>query len=46
MLWFMESIWWINANMDQHSGPPVRFAKEMIWLSENQNELVSMLRNR
>ncbi|MEC0300969.1 hypothetical protein [Peribacillus frigoritolerans] len=45
MLWFMESTWWINQSMDQHSGPPERFAKEMIWLSENQKELESMLRD-
>lgn len=45
MLWFMESTWWINSIMDQHSGPPERFAKEMLWLSENQKELESMLGN-
>ncbi|KPB03767.1 phosphotransferase [Bacillus sp. CHD6a] len=45
MLWFMESTWWINSSMDQHSGPPDRFAKEMLWLSENQKELESMLGN-
>jgi homoserine kinase type II len=45
MLWFMESTWWITSNMDQHSGPPKRFAKEMLWLSENQKELKSMLGN-
>ncbi|KAA0940466.1 phosphotransferase [Sporosarcina sp. ANT_H38] len=43
MLWFMESTWWINSSMDHHSGPPERFAKEMIWLSENQKELKCML---
>jgi homoserine kinase type II len=43
MLWFMESTWWINSSMDQHSGPPKRFTKEMIWLSENQKELEFML---
>jgi homoserine kinase type II len=45
MLWFMESTWWINPSMDQHSGPPERFTKEMVWLSENQKELESMLRH-
>ncbi|PFX64861.1 homoserine kinase [Bacillus toyonensis] len=45
MLWFMESTWWINSSMDQQSGPPERFAKEMLWLSENQKELESMLEN-
>lgn len=43
MLWFMESTWWIDSTMDQHSGPPERFAQEMIWLSENQKELESMI---
>ena len=45
MLWFMESTWWINASMDQQSEPPERFAKEMLWLSENQQELESMFWN-
>ncbi|MGQ8856732.1 phosphotransferase [Bacillus sp. SRB_8] len=45
MLWFMESTWWINSSMDQHCGPPERFAKEMLWLSENHKELESMLGN-
>ena len=22
LLWYMESTWWINAEMDQHSVPP------------------------
>lgn len=43
MLWFMESTWWINSSMDQHNGPPKRFAKEMLWLAENFKELDSML---
>ncbi|MEK3886389.1 phosphotransferase [Bacillus sp. FSL K6-3431] len=43
LLWYMESTWWINSNMDQHSGPPARFTKEMIWLAENQNGLDSLL---
>ncbi|MEK5068168.1 phosphotransferase [Sporosarcina sp. FSL K6-1508] len=45
MLWFMESTWWIDSNMDQHSGPPERFAEEMRWIAENQKELESMLGN-
>ncbi|WP_342505061.1 phosphotransferase [Sporosarcina sp. FSL K6-2383] len=45
MLWFMESTWWIDSSMDQHSGPPERFAEEMLWLSENQQELESMFGN-
>ncbi|WP_339289311.1 phosphotransferase [Paenibacillus sp. FSL E2-0201] len=45
LLWYMESTWWINANMDQHSIPPARFAKEMIWLAENQKNMSSLLGN-
>lgn len=39
LLWYMESTWWITSDMDQHSGPPKRFSKEMMWLAENQKEL-------
>lgn len=45
LLWYMESTWWINANMDQHSIPPARFAKEMKWLAENQNNIPVILGN-
>ncbi|HEY4431597.1 MAG TPA: phosphotransferase [Paenibacillus sp.] len=45
LLWYMESPWWINANMDQHSVPPVRFAKEMRWLAENQKNMSALLGN-
>ncbi|MEK3722487.1 phosphotransferase enzyme family protein [Paenibacillus sp. FSL H8-0034] len=45
LLWYMESTWWIHANMDQHSVPPARFAKEMIWLAENQKNIPSLLAN-
>ncbi|MFE5320921.1 phosphotransferase [Paenibacillus sp. NPDC056579] len=45
LLWYMESTWWIHANMVQHSVPPVRFAKEMRWLAENQNKLPALLGN-
>jgi homoserine kinase type II len=45
MLWFMESTWWIDSSMDQHSGPPERFAEEMLWIAENQKNLESMLGN-
>ncbi|MCR8632180.1 phosphotransferase [Paenibacillus radicis (ex Xue et al. 2023)] len=45
LLWYMESTWWINASMDQHSVPPARFAKEMIWLAENQKNLSALLGN-
>jgi homoserine kinase type II len=45
LLWYMESPWWINANMDQHSVPPVRFAKEMRWLADNQKNMSALLGN-
>lgn len=45
LLWYMESTWWINANMDEHSIPPARFAKEMIWLAENQKNMSDLLGN-
>ncbi|XID90576.1 hypothetical protein ACF3MZ_18765 [Paenibacillaceae bacterium WGS1546] len=45
-LWYMESTWWINAKMDQHSVPPARFAKEMIWLAENYKHLPFILENK
>ncbi|WNS43081.1 phosphotransferase [Paenibacillus sp. MMS20-IR301] len=45
LLWYMESTWWINANMDQHSVPPARFAKEMIWLAESQKKMSDLLGN-
>ncbi|GED72560.1 hypothetical protein BRE01_62620 [Brevibacillus reuszeri] len=45
LLWYMESPWWINANMDQHSVPPARFAKEMIWLANNHKNLSALLGN-
>ncbi|MBS4201791.1 phosphotransferase [Bacillus sp. FJAT-49732] len=43
-LWYLESTWWIKIDMDQFTGPPNRFKKEMLWLSENYNELDSLLR--
>ena len=43
MLWYMESKWWIHANMDKHSVPPTRFAEEMIWIAENYQELHNIL---
>ena len=43
LLWYMESTWWITPDMDQHSVSPERFSKEMMWLSENQNELEAIL---
>ena len=41
-LWYMESVWWINANMDEHS-VPIRFAKEMNWLARNYKVLPDLL---
>lgn len=43
MLWYMESTWWIHANMDQHSVPPSRFADEMNWIAENYGALHNIL---
>ncbi|MDA1867633.1 phosphotransferase [Bacillus cereus] len=43
MLWYMESTWWIHANMDQHSVPPSRFADEMNWIAENYGVLHHIL---
>lgn len=43
LLWYMESTWWIHANMNQHSVPPARFAKEMMWLAENQKNIPALL---
>lgn len=43
MLWYMESTWWINENMDKHSVPPQRFAYEMDWLARHLPELPSMV---
>ncbi|MEK4144843.1 phosphotransferase [Paenibacillus sp. FSL L8-0493] len=45
LLWYMESPWWINAEMDKHSVPPKRFAKEMNWLAKNLNNLHAILGN-
>ncbi len=43
LLWYLESTWWINPNMDQHSIPPARFAKEMTWLADNLKNLADLL---
>lgn len=45
MLWYMESTWWINKNMDQHSVSPARFTEEMVWLSKNHSELNEIIGN-
>ncbi|WP_223701793.1 phosphotransferase [Sutcliffiella deserti] len=42
-LWYMESTWWIEVDMDEHKGPPIRFTEEMVWLSEHYGELKEML---
>ncbi|MGE6256529.1 phosphotransferase [Heyndrickxia sporothermodurans] len=33
LLWFMESAWWINENMDELNSSALRFAEEMKWLA-------------
>jgi Ser/Thr protein kinase RdoA (MazF antagonist) len=43
ILWYMESTWWVHANMDQHSVPPSRFADEMNWIAENYGALHNIL---
>ncbi|MGM0834575.1 MAG: phosphotransferase [Bacillota bacterium] len=43
LLWYMESTWWIEADMDEFKGPPVRFGAEMVWLGENLPDLKNML---
>ncbi|PZD95822.1 homoserine kinase [Paenibacillus sambharensis] len=43
LLWYMESTWWITGDMDNHSVPPARFAREMRWLAENMAYLPDML---
>lgn len=43
MLWYLESVWWINAKMEQHSSIQARFAEEMTWLAENNEKLPLIL---
>ncbi|MBS4191887.1 phosphotransferase [Bacillus sp. FJAT-49705] len=43
-LWYMESTWWIHAELDLQSGPSQRFSEEIQWLSENLTELEFMLK--
>ncbi|MCM3784804.1 phosphotransferase [Neobacillus mesonae] len=43
LLWYLESTWWVHANMDEHSVPPARFAKEMNWLAINLKKLPEIL---
>jgi homoserine kinase type II len=39
LLWYLESVWWINSNMDHHNRVQARFAEEMIWLAQNNDQL-------
>jgi homoserine kinase type II len=39
MLWYLESVWWINSQMDFHNDIQVRFAEEMMWLAQNDEKL-------
>lgn len=43
MLWYLESVWWINANMEHHNNVQARFAEEMAWLAENDDKLPAIL---
>lgn len=43
MLWYLESVWWINASMEHHNRVQARFAEEMTWLAENDEQLPVML---
>lgn len=43
LLWYLESEWWLDVQMDQRKGPPIRFVQEMIWLSEHLLKLDEML---
>ncbi|MBY6037749.1 phosphotransferase [Fictibacillus nanhaiensis] len=43
LLWYLESTWWISVTMEHQGDPPKRFAKEMIWLAENLEELELIL---
>jgi homoserine kinase type II len=39
MLLYMEGEWWIQKNMYKIGPAPIRFAEEMVWLSEHYLEL-------
>ncbi|CAM3179258.1 phosphotransferase [Paenibacillus lupini] len=43
LLWYLESKWWITAEMDNHHRIPARFAEEMIWIAEHHEQLDEML---
>ncbi|MEK3779400.1 phosphotransferase [Paenibacillus sp. FSL R5-0810] len=42
-LWYMESVWWVNANILEHQGPPARFTWEMDWLAKHLDMLPELL---
>jgi len=39
LLWYLESVWWIHANMELHNEVQARFAEEMTWLAQNDERL-------
>jgi homoserine kinase type II len=43
LLWYLESEWWLDANMFERKGPPKRFVHEMVWLSEHLLDLEDIL---
>ncbi|MCE5171145.1 phosphotransferase [Paenibacillus profundus] len=43
LLWYLESIWWISANMEKHNAVQTRFAEEMLWLAHNNEQLPLIL---
>lgn len=43
LLWYLESVWWIRAEMDAFHPIPSRFASEMIWIASHHEELDEML---
>ncbi|WP_158538320.1 phosphotransferase [Falsibacillus pallidus] len=43
LLWLMESTWWITDDMADHKGPPIRFAEEMMWLTDHFFQLEEII---
>lgn len=43
MLWYLESVWWISANMEHHNKIQARFAEEMNWLAKMDDHLPVIL---
>ncbi|MBT2291651.1 phosphotransferase [Paenibacillus albidus] len=39
LLWSLESVWWIKAEMEGDRPQPLRFAREMDWLATNFTQL-------